>query len=131
MRRLARQVLHLLMVAVLLSAGSLNGYAAVLEAFHVHDHGGHGLHDHAADHEHTGNVLDVADATHDQDKDDPAAKGNLCAGVHVHCCCTYAVPAADLTLKLPHERTSVPAAASHIPHGQLASPLFRPPRAIA
>jgi hypothetical protein len=140
MRRLARQFLRLFMVAVAISASSLNGYSATLAAFDVHAHGGHGLHDHgvhshAADHDHDhGDALDVAAAAAAQAPccdDDPAAKGNLCTGMHAHCCCAYAVPTADLALKLGHERAPVAVAVSHIPHGQLAAPLFRPPRAIA
>lgn len=141
MRQLARQFLHVFMVAVAISASSLSGYAATLAAFDVHAHGGHGLHDHGSqdhaaghsyDHDH-GDALDVADAAQDKapGSDDTTSKGNLCTGMHVHCCCPYAVPAADITLKLAHERASVPTVASHIPHGQLASPLFRPPRAVA
>lgn len=119
------------MVAVVLAAGSLNGYAGALAAFDVHEHGSHGLHDHMAGHDH-GDASDLADAAHDQDRccdGDPAAK--LCTQMHVHCCCAYAVPAADLVLKLADEHATVAAAVSHMPHGQLASPLFRPPRAIA
>jgi hypothetical protein len=137
MRQLARQFLRLFMVAVAISASSLNGYAATLAAFDVHTHGGHGFHDHAVGHSHDhddhGDALDVADAAQDQDpaSDGTGSKGNLCTGMHVHCCCPYAVPTADITLKLAHERASVPVVVSHIPHGQLASPLFRPPRAGA
>lgn len=121
------------MVAVVLAAGSLNGYAGALETFDVHEHGGlglydHGTHDHAADHDHDED-LDTADAAHNDG--DPASNCGLCTHTHAHCCCTYAVPATDLVLKLGNERASVLAAASHIPPGQLATPLFRPPRAIA
>jgi hypothetical protein len=133
MRRLARHALHFLMVAVVLVAGGLNGYSAALAAFDVHEHGAagvhdHGLHDHAGDHDH-GDAFEVADVP--QGDGDPAASCGLCTHTHAHSCCAYAVPAADLTLKLAHERSSVRAATSHIPHGQLAAPLFRPPRAIA
>lgn len=138
MRHLARQTLNVLMVAVLLAAGGLNGYGAALAAFDKHEHGVHGLHDHAphshaGDHDHgdTSDVanLNVADAT--PSGGDPAADCGLCSHVHVHSCCVYAVPAADLGLKLGLTRSAAPVAISHIPPGQLTTPLFRPPRVTA
>lgn len=123
------------MVAVVLAAGSLNGYAAALASFDQHEHGMHGLHDHGA-HAHAGHhddgdaSSDVADATQ-KGGEDPYASCGMCQHVHVHTCCAYGVPPADVTLKLTHERVSIPVAGSHIPPGQLATPLFRPPRAIA
>lgn len=121
------------MVAVLLVAGSLNAYAVSLEAFDAHEHAGHGQHVHgpqddAAGHDH-GDAPTLADAASGEDH----APGNcgLCKHMHAHSCCAYAVPATDLILKLAHARASVPVAVSHIPPGQLAAPLFRPPRAVA
>ena len=131
MRQSARQILRLFMVAVLLSAGGLNAHAAAMAAFDAHEHGHHGLHDHAADHQH-GAGLDADPCGSQGCDDEPASTGKPCAHLHGHCCTAYAVPAADCILKLAHDaRAAVPAAVSHIPHGQLSSPLFRPPRAIA
>jgi hypothetical protein len=52
--------------------------------------------------------------------------------MHVHCCGSFAVPAAECGLKLAAlTRVPVLIADSLVPLGQLASPLFRPPRATA
>lgn len=129
MRHLARQVLNALMIAVLLAAGGVSAYAAGLAPFEADEHGVHAAHDHGLHHHADGDASAmVGAAEHD---DDPASQCSLCAQIHVHSCCSYAVPAADLALKLSPERMSVPVATSHIPAGQLASPLYRPPCAIA
>lgn len=130
MRQLARQLLNVLMVAVLLAAGGVSAYAAGLSAFEAHEHGVHEAHDHGL-HQHADSDTSAMAGAAGHDDADPASQCSLCAQIHVHSCCSYAVPAADLALKLSPERMSVPVAASHIPAGQLASPLYRPPCAIA
>lgn len=148
-----RQFLRFFMVAVALCASSLNGYSAVLEAFESHTHGPMGAHVHHAhdgDHAHDGVSDGVSvDADHaghdhaahpgqacdeagcDEPQDEPKSASH-CAYMHTHCCASFAVPAGDCTLKLGTPvRAIVPERASLIPPGQLASPLFRPPRAIA
>lgn len=127
MRLLARQILRVVMVAVALSASSLNGYAAVLAAFDTHAHGHHGTHSHPA-HDHD-LVVVADDAVGDEE---PSSSDQPCKHVHMHCCSTVAVTAADVSLSVAvYGRTVVPVADSHIPPGQIAAPLFRPPRAIA
>lgn len=132
MRLLARQFLRLFVVAVAISVSGINSYAGVLAAFDMHEHGHHGLHDHPT-HDH-GSALDVDHATLDQDHDDqdPASSEQPCTHVHAHCCSTVAVPATEFGLKsADFAPAAVPFANSHIPPGQLAAPLFRPPRASA
>ncbi|MBN8912387.1 MAG: hypothetical protein J0H65_10095 [Rhizobiales bacterium] len=131
MRLLARQILRLAVVAVALGAASLNGYASVLAAFDTHAHGAHDTHSHPAldqdhDHEHG---LDAGHAMHDED---PASSDQPCQHVHMHCCSSVAVAATGYNLAVAdYARAIVPIADSHLPPGQLASPLFRPPRAVA
>lgn len=136
MRLSARQLLRFFMIVVAIGASSLNGYAAVLAAFDTHAHGHHGVHSHPAhDVDQHANapgesqVLDVADSHDDGSEPD----GQACKHVHAHCCCaSVVVPANVSTLAaFGYVRSSVPIADSAIPHGQLASPLYRPPRAIA
>jgi hypothetical protein len=138
MRHLARQFLCLLVVAVAMGASAMNGYAAVLSAFDIHAHGHHGVHSHPShdDHGVDDHGIDVhvdhADLDQDQQDSDPASTEQPCAHAHVHCCSSVAVPAGDCSLKLVVDtRETVLVADSHVPHGQLASPLFRPPRAVA
>jgi hypothetical protein len=129
MRHLARQILRIALVAVALGASSLNGYAAALAAFehtHGHHHGTHvhGVHAHAVD----ATAGDPASS----DDDGPAAGDKICKHMHAHCCGATAVPPAECSLKLGDlPRQVVPRAASHIPPGEGASSLFRPPRATA
>ena len=127
MRPLARQILRLAVVAVALGAASLNGYASVLAAFDTHAHGAHGTHSHPAhDHE---QGLDTGSAMQDEG---PASNDQPCQHVHMHCCSSVAVAATGYNLTIAdYARVVVPVADSHIPPGQLASPLFRPPRAVA
>ncbi len=127
MRLLARQILRLVVVAVALSAASLNGYASVLAAFDTHAHGHHGTHSHPAqDHEHG------LDAGHAMQDEDPASSDQPCKHVHLHCCCSSVVmAAADVGFTIAaFTHVTVPVANSHVPPGQLASPLYRPPRAV-
>jgi hypothetical protein len=132
MHALTRQFLRIFMVAVALSASSLSGYMGVLAAFDVHAHGHHGVHSHAHDH---GVFEQVAQDHHDasqSDGDEQNSANHVCAHMHVSCCGSFAVPAAECSLKLAGVvRDPVPFADSHVPHGQIASPLFRPPRASA
>lgn len=141
MRQLARQVLNVFMMVVAISVAGLNGYASALAACPMHDHGS-GTHDHQA-------ASWTADASHDGDAqhgdghgagdvaigDDgpsaPPGEGS-CNHVHLHCCATFAVEPAECGLKVAADtRASVPFADAHIPLGQLSSPLFRPPCAVA
>jgi tryptophanyl-tRNA synthetase len=139
MRHLARHFLHVLLVAAAIGVSGANAYAGVLAAFDVHAHGAHGVHshpshdDHGHNHGHGGGQEDHAALDHDSNGRNPASTDSQpCTHVHVHCCSSFAVQAADITLTVGiHVRTIVPVADSHIPHGELASPLFRPPRAIA
>jgi hypothetical protein len=131
MHALPRQILRVVMVAVALCASSLSGYMGVLAAFDVHAHGHHGVHVHEHDH---GTAFQVAQDHDDasQTGDEQGSANHVCAHMHVSCCGSFAVPAADCGLKLAASaRASMPFADSHIPHGQIASPLFRPPRAAA
>lgn len=132
MRQLARQILRLAVVAVALSAASLNGYASVLAAFDTHAHGAHAVHSHPAqnqDHDHEYGL----DAGHAAMQDeDPASGDQPCKHVHMHCCSTVAVAATGYNLVVTDYASAIaPIADSHLPPGQLASPLFRPPRALA
>jgi hypothetical protein len=127
MRHLARRILRVFMVAVALSASSLNGYAAVLAAFDVHAHGHHGMHSHPS-HDHDAGLH----ADHAIGDEDPASSDQPCKHLHMHCCSSVAVAAADYALtETAYTRAVVPIANSHIPHGQIASRLYRPPRAVA
>lgn len=128
------------MVAVAISASSMNGYAAVMAAFDTHAHGPHGLHSHPSHDHGVGDHADPHDKLAHGDTCDtlgcedeaPASSEQPCAHVHAHCCSAFAVSAGDCTLKLAHDaRAAILVEDSHIPHGQLAVPLFRPPRAIA
>ncbi len=117
------------MVAVALSASSLNGYAAVLAAFDTHAHGHHGVHSHPVHDHDDEHGLGVDHAMQDED---PASSDQSCKHVHMHCCTSVAVAAADYALTdTAYARAVVPIADSHLPPGQISSPLFRPPRAVA
>lgn len=133
MRHLARQFLRLLLVAAALGASSLNGYAAVLTAFDTHAHGHHGVHSHPSHDEHGANLHeDHAPLDQAQQDHDPASSDQTCAHVHAHCCSSFALPAVGWPLAVAAYMPAVaPVARSHLPHGQLAAPLFRPPRAAA
>lgn len=128
MRQLARQFLRVVMVAVAVSASSLNGYAAVLAAFDTHAHGSHGMHEHPS-HDHEPGLH----SDHGAHDEDPASSDQPCKHMHMHCCSSVAVATADAGLSdtAAYARAAVSIANSHIPPGQLASPLFRPPRAVA
>lgn len=125
------------MVVVALGAGSLNGYFGVLAAFETHAHGPYAMHTHAAAHAHGaqedahGHHEAEADVAQDQSGGDPGACEHACEHRHAHCCSTFAVPAAEYGTHAVHGRATVAVAQSLLPHGQLASPLFRPPRAAA
>jgi hypothetical protein len=137
MRHLVRQFLRFIVVAAAIGISGVNAYAGVLAAFDTHAHGVHGVHSHPShdDHGHDHGDGHQDHAALDQDPNDrnPASNDNQpCTHVHVHCCSSFAVQAVDITLIVGTDaRTIVPVADSHIPHGELASPLFRPPRAIA
>lgn len=140
MRQAVRKLLNFVILVVAFSAAGINGYASALAACHGHTPGGHasvsGLHHHAsvvldshADHGDEG-ASDVTDATSPQDT--PSSSDRLCTHGHVHCCASFAVTASDCTFALmDHVRTTPPIALAHIPAGQLATPLFRPPRLAA
>lgn len=131
MRHAVRHLLNLLILAVAFGAAGANGYASAL-ACHDHAAGGH---THAAapdghgDHGESG-AFDVSDAT--DTSDTPSSSDRPCTHAHVHCCASFAVAASDCTLALTdHVRATPPIALAHIPAGQLATPLFRPPRLAA
>ncbi len=143
MRQLARQVLRIVVVALALSASGLNGYASVLAAFDAHAHGhghgavahemAHGSHGHAA---HRGHDVDPGLGLHADRamQDEDPASGDLpcCKHVHMHCCSIIALAAVDIGFTLVADAPTVlPVAAAHLPPGELAAPLFRPPRAAA
>ncbi len=142
MRQLASQVLRFLIVAVALGASSMNGYASVMAAFDTHTHGPHGAHSHPShDHGQDHQTVQAGHGAHDQDQDntcgplgceEPASNDQPCTHLHMHCCTTFAVQAGECGLRLAaYVPAAVPVAVSLIPHGQLSSPLFRPPRAAA
>lgn len=136
-----RQFLRFFMVAVALCASSLSGYSAVLEAFETHTHGLMGAHVHhandgvsvtAADHAGHDHADQTADSCEGVSCEEPAKSASHCAYMHTHCCASLAVPAGDCGFKLGFVPGSIqPERASHLPLGQLATPLFRPPRASA
>lgn len=133
MRLLARQFLRLLFVAAALGVSGVNGYAAVLSAFDIHAHGHHGAHSHPSHDEH-GVDLNEGHAAVDQAQQDgdSSSTDQPCGHVHVHCCSSVAVATGGWTLALAvYTRAIAPIARSHVPPGQIASPLFRPPRAVA
>ncbi len=133
MRHLARQFLRFFLVAVAVSASGLNGYAAVMAAFDTHVHGPHALHEHPAydhgvtahaDHTAPDGQLTLSCAAACDEQSSP------CEHMHAHACSSVAVTANECVVKFAHyARETVPVANSHLPHGQLSSPLFRPPRA--
>lgn len=135
MRHLARQFLHFLVVAAAIGISGANAYAGVLAAFDTHAHGAHGMHAHPShdDRGHDHGDEDHAAVGQDSNDRSPASNDHLpCAHVHAHCCSSFAVQAVAITLTVRTDaRAVVPIADSHVPHGELASPLFRPPRAIA
>lgn len=141
MSRLARQVLRVFMVVVAVGAGSLNGYLssrAALEHARMHGHEAlHAAHDHAAA-AHGAHQAAAPVGGHElaacapQSCDTPDDTAHTCADMHVHCCSTYAVPAADCGLApVRYAGAVLRIADSHIPPGEIAAPLFRPPRAAA
>lgn len=133
MHRSVRHILRIALVAVAICASSLSGYMGVLAAFDVHSHGPHGAHTHASVHQHDADVS-VAQAAHAEDRsssDESGSANHVCAHMHVQCCGSFAVPAADCGLKVTIQaRATGPAPHVAIPLGQLTSPLFRPPRAV-
>lgn len=134
MRKLARQVLRIVVVALALSASGLNGYASVLAAFDAHAHGAHGPHIHSTLHDHDHGVDPGAGphADHGMQDEDPASGDLPCKHVHMHCCSIIALAAVDIGFTLVADAPTVlPVAAAHLPPGELAAPLFRPPRAAA
>jgi hypothetical protein len=134
MSLLARQFLRIVLVAVAVSTSSLNAYASVLEAFDVHAHGGHGLHDHAA-HAHAVDAEAHADhgaAGPAHSHEEPSPGDRACEHMHAHCCSTFAMPAAEFGLKPGLlTRPVVRRVVSDIPPGEGVSTLFRPPCATA
>ncbi|MGE0024074.1 MAG: hypothetical protein AB7S70_10650 [Hyphomicrobium sp.] len=140
MQRLVRKILHVLLFAVALSASAANGYAAALAAFDAHSHGPHGTHSHAAHQDHASyeradQPLGGGDVgSFDSDQSGSASTDEPCTQMHGHCCSSLAtaIPAGDCSLKVAdRDRAAVPIAKSHVPPGQLGSPLFRPPRVLA
>jgi hypothetical protein len=148
MRHLARQALNVLMLVIAFSVSGMNGYASALAACPMHEHGaahvhatdsqneiGNGaapsVHDHGAEiavqHVHAGSDAATPDG------DQPASGDGPCTHVHLHCCATFAVAAADYGLMIAvHDRAAaVPVGEAHVLLGQISSPLFRPPRASA
>lgn len=134
MRHVARQILSIVLLAAALGASGLNGYSQALAVFehargghsHDQDHGQHAAHVHV----HGGEA--TADSAPSHDDGTPSAADKLCKHMHAHCCGATAVPPAECGLKfgdLP--RHVVRSAASHLPPGEGASSLFRPPRASA
>jgi len=132
MRQLAGQVLRIVVVALALSASGLNGYAAVLAAFDAHAHGhGHGAVAHEmGHHDHGGDSGPGLHADRAMQDEDPASGDLPCKHVHMHCCSIVALAAVDIGFTLVADVPAVlPVAAAHLPPGELAAPLFRPPRA--
>jgi hypothetical protein len=147
MRHLARQVLNVLLLVIALSVSGMNGYASALAACPMHEHGG--AHVHATDsqnefgdsagtsvHDHGVEIaVEHADASFDAaapDGDQPASGDGPCTHIHLHCCATVALTAADYGLAMAaHDSSAVPVGEAHILLGQLSSPLFRPPCASA
>ena len=152
MRPTVRHALSVLIAAVAFAASALNGYASVLNAFDVHAHGPHGLHSHDLhdhglhdhglhDHWHEP-AHDVGSDAHDhlhavaadqsQDHGNAGPDEQACKHVHAHCCAAFAVTVADGGVSVAvYSRAVLPVANSHLPPGQIASPLFRPPRLAA
>lgn len=140
MRPWARQALEVVVLVVALCVAGLNGYASAL-ACHAHVLSD-GIHTHGGDdsdagassdahHHHAAMEPSDADAG-SQAADGPPPSDQPCKHVHVHCCATVAVPAGDCGLaEPPYARPHVAIADAHVPAGQLASPLFRPPRLSA
>lgn len=127
MRQTARHFLRIFMVAVAFAASGLSGYSAVQAAFDDHAHETHGLHSHAMHHDHG-----AAAADHDGPGEPGGVADHTCEHMHVQCCSSIAVPASECGVKLGHQpRAKLRIAALHIPHGQLTSPLLRPPSATA
>jgi hypothetical protein len=133
MRHLARQFLRLFLVVAAIGVSGVNGYAAVLSAFDIHAHGHHGAHSHPSHDEHGVDLHeDHAAIDQAQQDGDSSSTDQPCGHVHVHCCSSVAVATGEWTLALAvYTRAIAPIARSHLPPGQLASPLFRPPRVIA
>ena len=133
MRLLDRQFLCLLLVAAALCVSGVNGYAAVLSAFDIHAHGHHGAHSHPSNDEHGVDLHEDHTAIDQAQQDgDSSSTDQPCGHVHVHCCSSVAVATGEWTLGVAvYTRAIAPIARSHLPPGQLASPLFRPPRVIA
>lgn len=149
----ARPLLHVLMLVVAFSVAGLNGYASALAchagASHALDtsrtHGPHGSASHdagvsaerdaALSHAHAnpdGHVGAHGMNVPDADGDAPCKGDPGCKHVHVHCCATFAMAPAECGLVMAsYARSRAPIADAHIPAGQLASPLFRPPRHTA
>jgi hypothetical protein len=136
MRQLARQALTVFMLVIALSVASVNGYASALAACPMHEHGG-SVHTHAAQadvasDDTTANGHAPSTDTAGHPGDDPASGDSPCKHVQLHSCATFAVTAGDCELAiLDHARTTVPVGEAHVLLGQISSPLFRPPRALA
>lgn len=130
MRRLARQFLRIVWVAVAVGAASLNGYAAVLASFDGPAHAGH-AHGHHHHHDHgTPSGGGHAGADPAPSGDEPASADHTCGHMHAHCCSVVALPAAECGLRLGHlTRPVVHRVTAHMPPGEGTSSLFRPPRA--
>lgn len=128
MRRLARQILRVVWIAVAVSAVSLNGYVAAMSAFA----GAHADHAHGHHHHGAPSGVDHAAADPAPSHDDPTSVGHGCEHMHVHCCSVVAVPAGECGLRLGHlVRPVVHRVTAHMPPGQGTSFLFRPPRPTA
>lgn len=131
MRLSAGYMLRALLVAVAVFASSASGYLATVAAYEDFMHGHAGVHVHhvAAV---AGSDADLQSGPADDDPSGTPYSDDLCTQMHVHCCSTVALPAGDCTLKVAaFIPAAVPIVDSLIPHGQIASPLFRPPRVIA
>ena len=136
MRRMTRQALRSVMVAVAFAASSLNGYLASVAAFEhaVHGpaaaHAHHHLHVHH--HDHTADLVEVGVCT-PEGCDENGSAEPACTQMHVHCCsATPAVPAGDCGLRLAVAPGAIaPDAGPSVPLGLLSYPPLRPPSATA
>lgn len=128
MRQTARHFLRIFLVAVAFAGSGFSGYSAIQAAFDDHAHERHGFHSHAMHHDHGAAA---------PDHDEPGDLGDVgdhtsCEHMHVQCCGSIAVPASECGVKFGDQsRAKLRIAELYIPHGQLTSPLFRPPSDMA
>lgn len=146
MHRATCQILRCLMVAVAFFAGGVNAAWACGDAPGLGADGVAAAHDEVRDTLHDDGRLSAhafeahgihaghAAADHHAHHEGPSGLAGCdgCPHVHVHCCASTAMPAADCGLKLTVALgVPVPGADAPLPLGQLFYPLLRPPSAAA